>query len=241
MKWLPLLWIDKKNEIETSHSLELKSRKEIFEESVLFTFKDITDVKSDYFEFEFQSVITDLSVFSRSYIGKELNNEFVVQLINGIGTLKIKKNTDSKENFYFHFSTRYDNETFEKEYEISKEEIAKKLEFEIISLRNKIEPESKESWSFKILNQKLKTEVLASMYDSSLDQFTQKEWDTNLNFSTNYSRPNYPRYYEDKFKYIYFNKFDQSIKYYQYYIKNPKLNTFGFNFNDAYSKYAQEK
>ena len=232
---------DKNNEIETTHSFELKSRKEIFEESVLFTFKDITEAKSDYFEFEFQSVIPDLSVFSRFYIGKELNDEIVVHLKKGIGSLKIKKQTSSKENFYFHFSTRYDNETLDRNYEISKEEIAKKLEFEIISLRNKIEPGSKESWSFKILNQKLETEVLASMYDSSLDQFTQKEWDTNLNFNTNYSRPNYPRFYEDKFKYIYFNKFDQSTKYYNHYIKNPKLNMFGFNFNDSYSKYEQEK
>ncbi|NHN26032.1 TonB-dependent receptor plug domain-containing protein [Flavobacterium jejuense] len=231
----------KNNQIEGTHSFELKSRKEIFNESVLFTFKDVTEAKSDYFEFEFQSVIPDLNIFSRFYIGKELDKEFVVQLTNGIGKLKIKKQASSKENLFFHFSTRYDNETFNKTYSVSKEEIAKKLEFEIISLRNKIEPGSKENWSFKILNQKLETEVLASMYDSSLDQFTQKEWDTKLNFNENYSSPDYPRFYEDKSKYVYFNKFDQSIKYYQYYIKNPQLNWFGFNFNGSYSKYAQEK
>ncbi|UOX34124.1 MG2 domain-containing protein [Flavobacterium sediminilitoris] len=231
----------KNNQIEGTHSFELKSRKEIFEKSVLFTLKDITDIQSDHFEFEFQSVIPDLNIFSRFYIGKELDKEFVVQLTKGIGKLKIKKQASSKENLYFHFSTRYDNETFDRNYEISKEEIAKKLEFEILSLRNKIEPGSNESWSFKILNQELETEILASMYDSSLDQFTQKEWDTKLNFRNNYSSPNYPRKYEDKFKYIYFNKFDQSTKYYNYYIKNPKLNTFGFNFSDSYSKYAQEK
>ncbi|WP_445710169.1 alpha-2-macroglobulin family protein [Flavobacterium sp.] len=231
----------KNNKIETSYNFKLQSKINIFDEAVLFTFKDITNVNSDYFEFEFQSVIPDLSVFSRFYIGKELNKEIVVQLTNGIGKLKIKKEYTSKENFYFHFSTRYDNETFDKNYEISKEEVAKKLEFEIVSLRNKIEPGSKESWSFKILNQKLETEVLASMYDSSLDQFAKEEWDTNLRFDTNYNSPDYPRFYEDKFKYIYFNKFDQSTKYHKYYIKIPKLNTFGFNFNDSNGKYSQEK
>lgn len=231
----------KNNEIEATHNFELKSKQEIFDESILFTFKDVTDVRNDYFEFELQSIIPDLSIFSRYYIGKELNKEIVVQLKNGIGSLKIKKDTASKENFHFHFSTRHDNEYFDRNYTISKEEINKKLEFEIISLRNKIEPGSKENWSFKIVNQQLETEILASMYDSSLDQFKKENWDSNLQFNTNYSYPSYPSFYEYNIQNINFNKFDQSTRYYNYYIKNPELNWFGFNFNDADNKYIKDK
>ncbi|VXB45986.1 conserved exported hypothetical protein [Flavobacterium sp. 9AF] len=230
------------NEITTINHFELKSRKNIFDESVLFTFKDITNPQNDYFEFEFNSVIPNLYIFSRLYIGKNLNTEQSIQLKNNKAILKIKKEQNlNNEDFNFHFSTHYDNEIFTKIYSVSKEQMAKKLDFEIVSLRNKIEPGSKESWSFKIANQQLETEILASMYDSSLDQFLQRDWDTNLHFYSNYNSPDYPSFQNYNKINIYFNKFQQYFKYYNYYIKNPDLKTFGFNFNDSDDKYIKEK
>lgn len=232
-----------KNEINTSTYFELNSRKNNFDESVLFTFKDITDPLSDYFEFEFQSIIPNLFIFSRFYVGENLNQEQVIALKNNKGFLKIKKEkiSNNQADFYFHFSTHYDNITFVKTYAIPKELVDKKLDFEIISLRNKIEPNSNESWSFKIRNTQLETEVLASMYDSSLDQFKMGDWDTYLNFGREYNAPNYPSFYKKDTKSIYFNKFYQNYQYYKYYIKNPELNQFGFHFTTSYSKNSNKK
>ncbi|WP_130734215.1 MG2 domain-containing protein [Flavobacterium sp. J27] len=230
------------NEIIKTNYFELKSNKNNFDKNALFTFKDITNPKNDYFEFEFQSVIPDLYIFSRFYTGTKLTQEEAIQLQNNKGTLKIKKeNYTNNEDFFFHFSALYDNTTLEKKYSISKEIVNKKLEFEIISLRNKIEPSSKEIWSFKIINSQLETEVLASMYDSSLDQFKQHEWDSNLHFNTSYHSPNYPSFYNYNKSYIYFNKFSQSVKHYNYYIKEPDLNYFGFNFENPNNVYSKEK
>ncbi|CAM4057776.1 MULTISPECIES: MG2 domain-containing protein [Flavobacterium] len=231
----------KNNAIEKTTTIQLKSRTDIFDETKLFTFKDITTIQSDYFEFEFFSTIPNLIIFSRSYLGKKLDNEQIIELKKGIGKVRIKKDTNTKEDFYFHFSTFYDDEIQNENHEIKKETVEKKLEFEILSLRNKIEPGSKENWSFKIANQETETEVLASMYDSSLDQFTEKNWNTNLYFQTNNYGPKYPNYYRNKINTVYFNNFSKTPKYYHYYITNPKLNTFGLDFNNRNNQYSNEK
>ncbi len=53
------------------------------------------------------------------------------------------------------------------------------LELETTSFRNKLEPGEKEVWSFKLKGSKkdkLEAELLASMYDTSLDQFAEHWW-----------------------------------------------------------------
>ena len=71
-------------------------------------------------------------------------------------------------------------------HRIKQETTENKLNIEIESYRNKIEPGSIENWSFKILNQKLEAEVLASMYDQSLDQFVTEGWKNILFNDKNY-------------------------------------------------------
>ncbi|MBL3657869.1 alpha-2-macroglobulin family protein [Fulvivirga sediminis] len=54
-----------------------------------------------------------------------------------------------------------------------------KLEIETSVFRDKLQPGAEETWKFKVLgenNEKLSAELLASMYDASLDQFKPHEW-----------------------------------------------------------------
>jgi len=62
------------------------------------------------------------------------------------------------------------------------------LQVETTAFRNKLYPDSKEQWSFVIKNQngkRAKAEVLASMYDMSLDEFAQSYWDPEMKFPDN--------------------------------------------------------
>lgn len=62
-------------------------------------------------------------------------------------------------------------------------EINKNLEFEIISFKNKLEPGSQETWQLKVIDHNKKAanaEVLASMYDASLDEFVSHDWQNQL-------------------------------------------------------------
>lgn len=67
--------------------------------------------------------------------------------------------------------------------------IRKSLEFEVITFKNKLEPDSQETWQLKVLDHDKKpanAEVIASMYDASLDEFVSHNWRTQL-YRTPYS------------------------------------------------------
>lgn len=58
----------------------------------------------------------------------------------------------------------------------------KKLNLKLTSFRDKVKPGSKEEWSIEVSgmdNTKVQSELLLSMYDQSLDQFTKEEWGLN--------------------------------------------------------------
>lgn len=222
----------KKNLIRTENNFSLHSKNATSSETELFTFNDISQPNATSFEIEIQSIVPDLWITSRFYDdNNDLENEQIVQLKNGKAILRFNKNPEYKADIHFHFSSIWENITTTKTHSIKKETIQPKLNFEIVSLRNKIEPGSIENWSFKIKDQKLESEVLASMYDSSLDQFTEESW-RDVYFYDYDNSPNYPNFYSHNLTYASFKKFTAERNYYAFYSKNPEINWFGFNFND---------
>ncbi|MBK1897172.1 alpha-2-macroglobulin family protein [Chryseobacterium paridis] len=105
------------------------------------------------------------------------------------------------------------------------------LKIETVTFRDKLEPNSKEKWSVKVLGndkEKINAEVLANMYDMSLDQFAANSFNwENLYIPytviTSYDiRQNLlQKYYQKRLKYLngayvdvpQFNWFDNSIYY----------------------------
>src|SRR5690606_38410169 len=64
----------------------------------------------------------------------------------------------------------------------------KDLRIETVTFRDKLQPNSKEKWTVKILgndNEKINAEVLANMYDMSLDQFAKNQY----SWQTLWNRP----------------------------------------------------
>ncbi len=106
------------------------------------------------------------------------------------------------------------------------------LEIETVTFRDKLEPGMDETWQFKIkgpYGEKVSAELLASMYDASLDQFKPHSWKFNplqktIYYSNNNSRANKSfgtrnfRVYNDRSR----------INYPQQYY--DQLNWFGFSF-----------
>lgn len=229
----------KNNLISHESTFSIKSKKEPFSGEKLFVFKDISDEKSNFYTLEIQSIIPDLYVTSRFYIDEKLvNNIQTKQLNNGKTIFKFPKTNDYKDKLTFYFTSVWENITHQ-EYHIIKREIAEnKLNIEIESFRNKIEPGSNENWSFKIIDQKLETEVLASMYDQSLDQFTTDNWE-NIYFRNRNYYPKMPTIADSyPIADINLNNFINDKKYYPNYHINPELNWFGFDFTNAKNEYA---
>lgn len=230
----------KGNLVETENHFVLDSKKNSQSHTELFTYTDISKPNSNYFEIEIQSVIPDLYVTSRLYEAKKNESEQTVQLRNGRGVFKFLKKTVYKEDLNFHFSTIWENQSEVKTYSIAKETIEQKLNIEVISLRNKIEPGSIENWSFKILNKKLEAEVLASMYDSSLDQFLEKNW-ADASFYENYNSPNYTNLNTNSIINKRIQNFQLDFIYFQNVIPNTVMNWFGFDFNNPKNENVRKK
>ena len=239
------------NSIETTNNLFLNSLNNPNLESSLLITKDISKKSSDYYEIEIKSSIPDLFIFSRYYESETNKANEIIKLKNGVGIFKIKKNKKQQNDINFQFFTTWENTKFEKKYSIEKEDNQSKLEFETLTFRNKIEPGSEEKWSFKIYNSKLESEVLATMYDSSLDQFTRNNntWKS-LYFRQNSYKNNFINYdsYETNISKMYFVNYALRISKYNITTPNElEMNWFGFNFapnqydnsNQEYLKYAQ--
>lgn len=228
----------KNNLIKSETYFNLDSKEKPYSHDELFTFKDISKSNENFFEIEIQSVIPDLWITTRYYDDDNISeNEQVAQLKNGKTTFKFSKKPDYKSDVHFHFSAIWENTSDEKTHTIKKEIIKNSLNFEIISLRNKIEPGSLENWSFKIIDQKLESEVLASMYDSSLDQFAIQNW-SSVYFSEYANQPYYPKFQITNNSYKTFENFKRDFKFQSQYNKNPQINWFGFNFNEPKNSYV---
>ncbi|MFD2907320.1 alpha-2-macroglobulin family protein [Flavobacterium ardleyense] len=229
----------KNNLVEDKKIFKLISKKNAVSENQLFTYTDISKKESAYYEIEVNSIISNLFVTLRYYADQSnLQQEITAQLQDGKNIFRIKKEKNYKSDVNFHFSSFWKNQSHSQTYCIKKEETEINLSVEINSLRTKIEPGSVEKWSFKILNSKLEAEVLASMYDSSLDQFTTQDW-TNAYFNSNNNSHNSPNVYlRNNTSYVNFKTFNQAEKYFSNYMHRPELYWFGFNFNDAQNSYT---
>ncbi|SEA85729.1 Alpha-2-macroglobulin family protein [Flavobacterium gillisiae] len=92
--------------------------------------------------------------------------------------LKIPLQRQFEKSIKIGLESIFENQSFTQELEVVLKAEETSLDFTVESFRNKIQPGSTENWSFKLAptNTVLEAEVLASMYDSSLDQFAKGFW-----------------------------------------------------------------
>jgi TonB-dependent SusC/RagA subfamily outer membrane receptor len=141
------------------------------------------------------------------------------------------------------FETVFENQTFNEQLDVILKKEEPKLEFFVESFRNKIQPGSSENWSFqlKATNTTKEAEILVSMYDSSLDQFTKTDWETlsfnnysynNISFRTNLGFDKASSFIQN------LNPF---IKPFEFNNEETKLIWFGFDFNQNTSEFLQKQ
>ncbi len=120
---------------------------------------------------------------------------------------------------------------------------SKELKVETLSFRDKLVPGQKETWSFKIKGpkgEKVSAEILASMYDASLDAFVMHKWHFN---------PIRYVYYTPSYSLSLSGSFDKNSIFLQYYphenkpeiviVRPPQLKWFGFRLGRAFRGYLR--
>lgn len=181
------------NPIETTSNFSIKQSKEKFNPNKLFTTEQLNnDAKKDgYVLVKLSSVIPELFIIAHGNYESKVYFEDVIHLQNHETTVKIPLKSEFEKQLKLGFECVFENETFTNQIDIILKTTEPKLEWIVESFRSKIQPGTSENWSFKLNGLKTKTEaeILASMYDSSLDQFSVKDWNLlNLNrYNSNYA------------------------------------------------------
>ena len=166
------------NPIEDTSNFQINQSKDKLNPSKLFTVEQINkDPKKDGF------VIDKISSAFLNFILQPLQ---IMKTKPFLKKIFLKNNQAFKNSIQNEFENAvkigfqsvFENQNFNDRIRSYSKTEEPKLEFNIESFRNKIQPGSKENWSFKLnaSNTTKEAEILASMYDSSLDQFTKQDW-----------------------------------------------------------------
>ncbi|OIV43275.1 carboxypeptidase-like regulatory domain-containing protein [Flavobacterium johnsoniae] len=234
------------NPIESIAEFQLIQSKDQFDPSSLLKVNQVnTDPKKDGFVLvKLTSVVPELYVITTgNYEGKIFHQE-TYHLQNKELTIKIPLKKEFEKELKISFESVFENETFNNEIEVLLKTSLPKLDFSVESFRNKIQPGSSENWSFKLnaANAKKEAEVLASMYDSSLDQFATKSWNIlGFNDYINNESNRKSRLGFDK-TYVSINNLNTPYRQIELNNETTKLMWFGFNFNnDQRAFYIQKE
>ena len=144
-------------------------------------------------KFTYGTAAEDLVVTIFVKRGDEVVKKLYSRLSNESKTLEIpitEKDRGGFSIFYF-YAAFNDFKTGKFDVDVPFE--SPKLNLEVGTFRDKLQPGQNEKWSFKINGEdgeKTSAEILASMYDASLDQFSPNQWafspfNTNRNYSQN--------------------------------------------------------
>jgi len=173
---------------------------------------------------------------------QKIINTYIIPLNNNKKTIAIPVNKDDVGGFAVHYSYAVYN-TFQSGTELISVPYPKTdLEIETTTFRDKLQPGTDETWSFKVKGpkgDKVSAELLASMYDASLDQFTPHSWSFNPLYKStynSYSRRNANR----SFGTSNFRVYNDDQRYFSYPTQNyDQLNWFGFYFDDGMQYFSK--
>ena len=133
---------------------------------------------------------TNINVTINIEKDKKIVNSYVISLNNSKQTLKIPVTSADLGGFAIHYSFAVFNSFHAQTLAIKVPYPKTELDIETLSFRDKLQPGTDETWRFKIKGpkgEKVSAELLASMYDASLDQFKAHDWQFNPIFNQVYS------------------------------------------------------
>jgi len=203
-----------------------------------------SNFKQDRFvSLKLKTACQNLKVNLEAYYQGKLVFSELISVENGNARVNVPVAKDYKNKLDFNLYFVKYNSFFQKQFSTSFKEEERELNIETLSFRNKLTPGNKESWSFKIKNSDGKNanaEVLASMYDSSLDQFKSHSWKININFKKNhyYRSPYVNSEFFNTSTFVGFNTnyLNNNVSFLKNY---HRLKWFGFNF--ASSEYSNKR
>ncbi len=185
----------------------------------------------------FGSAATNLTVFIDVKKDKRIINSNKYIINNEKKTIRIPVTDKDLGGFAVHYSFAAFNSYTANTLAISVPYPKTDLEIETTTFRDKIQPGTDETWSFKIKGpkgEKISAELLASMYDASLDQFKSHSWSFNPLYQPIYN-PNRNQNNGNSFGQRGFRVINNNKNYYNYPTQQyDQINWFGLSFGNNY-------
>lgn len=192
----------------------------------------------------FGSAATNLTVFIDVEKDNRIINSNKYVINNEKKTIRIPITNEDVGGFAVHYSFAAFNSYAANTLAISVPYPKTDLEIETSTFRDKIQPGTDETWSFKIKGtkgEKISAEILASMYDASLDQFKSHNWDFNPLYQPIYN-PNRNQNNGNSFGQRGFRVINNNKKYYNYPTQQyDQINWFGLSFGNSYRRFYKSE
>ena len=132
--------------------------------------------------------------------------------------------TKNNEEFAVNFASVYENRFYTSEHVLKPREDKNNLDISLVTFRDKLQPNEKEQWKLQVKspnNEKAMAEMVATLYDASLDVFRHHNW--SKDFATNQQLSYFRSWWSTE------NNFD--IIYSNYFYKTFANNTYSLNKN----------
>lgn len=186
----------------------------------------------DQIELRLASANRDVNVYYQLEKQDKLVNSDWHILTKDVDLIKIAVHENDRGGFYIHLISFYENRVQQERIKINVPHTDKKLQIKLHSFKTVVDVGSSEEWTISIedhLGVNVTAEVLASMYDVSLDALSSEHMWQEINYSDYYSRlqfitPGY-RIVNGNFLKYFQRKQTESSSGHSYY---PDLNRFGY-------------
>ena len=181
--------------------------------------------------FLFGSKEKDLSVLYETEVDGQITSKQWLKVTDEQKLFEIPITEAHRGNFNIHLTFVKNNRSYSFNETVIVPFTNKKLDISFESFRNKLLPGQKEEWKIRIRGskgEKLAAEMLASMYDASLDAFLVKDWHFNI-YDINYDWmkwESYSGFQTDNSNFCYYAK---DKIFYPKAVSYDRLNWFGYN------------
>ncbi|WP_293788521.1 alpha-2-macroglobulin [uncultured Pedobacter sp.] len=152
--------------------------------------------------------------------------------------VKIQPNVNDEDGFAVQFTMVHQGTVYNSMQQVKIVDPQKELNIRFLTFRDKLQPGEKESWKLQISNnkgEKQMAEMLATLYDASLDELRPMDWNTNLQTSFNYGFYNW-NFSVNNVAYPGYLWFLRQKKKYSLITRHyENLNLFGYNYYGGYN------
>ncbi|MCX2493951.1 MG2 domain-containing protein [Pedobacter sp. PF22-3] len=152
--------------------------------------------------------------------------------------VKIQPKINVEDGFAVQFTMVHQGIVYNSMQQVKIVDPQKELNIRFLTFRDKLQPGEKESWKLQISNnkgEKQMAEMVATLYDASLDDLKQMDWNTNLQNSFNYGFYNWNFNINNVANpgYLWFLRRDRDYSVISRVYEN--LNLFGYNYYGGYN------